>query len=121
MREKFYRTSADETMECCDYRLIVHHFVGSDTPAANFCIELIVLTDRVLFLTMQGYLGFGMRGLKVGDIVCVFHGSPTPHILRRVEGADEELYELIGAAFVYGIMNGQIDEVDIADQEFTLV
>lgn len=42
---------------------------------------------------------------KVGDIICVPTGGQVPLILRLRSG-DDELYELIGEAYVHGIMDG---------------
>jgi hypothetical protein len=42
---------------------------------------------------------------KVGDILCVPNGGQVPLLLRPRSG-DDELYELIGEAYVHGVMDG---------------
>jgi len=42
---------------------------------------------------------------KVGDILCVPIGGQGPLLLRPRSG-DDELYEVIGEAYVHGVMDG---------------
>ena len=44
--------------------------------------------------------------LREGDVVAVFLGFMIPYILRPC--ASEGTYKLVGAAFVQGIMRGEI-------------
>ncbi|KAF2686875.1 hypothetical protein K458DRAFT_416207 [Lentithecium fluviatile CBS 122367] len=63
-------------------------------------------SDRV-FLTKHGYMGLGPDSVKAGDTACIFHGAQVPHILRkRDEGRPG--YTLVGPAFVYGAMDGEL-------------
>ncbi|CAO2654062.1 Nn.00g107950.m01.CDS01 [Neocucurbitaria sp. VM-36] len=70
-----------------------------------------------LIMTKRGYIGFGPSETQPGDTVCIFLGSRVPHVLRkRDEG--QPGYTLVGDAFIYGAMNGElmeegIDQVDI--------
>jgi hypothetical protein len=46
---------------------------------------------------------------KSDDVVCVFLGAKTPHILREVRGfASEQRYKLVGEAYVHGLMDGTV-------------
>jgi hypothetical protein len=41
------------------------------------------------------------------DVVCVFLGAKTPHILRVIRVfASEQRYKLVGEACVHGLMDG---------------
>ncbi|KAI8628358.1 HET-domain-containing protein [Xylariaceae sp. FL1651] len=68
-----------------------------------------------LLITETGYIGLGPRTLKAGDEIWVLFGGKVPFALRRkeVNGASrgltacEDDFELVGDAFVYGIMSGE--------------
>jgi hypothetical protein len=55
----------------------------------------------------KGYVGLGPKEVKPGDIICLFSGSYLPHVIRATEGGR---YELIGEAYVHGIMDGELME-----------
>lgn len=61
--------------------------------------------QRRLFRTKKGYLGLGAHGLLKGDKVCILAGGAVPFILRARSTSDG--YELIGDAYVHGVMNGE--------------
>lgn len=47
---------------------------------------------------------------EVGDVVAIFHGSPTPYLLREAQRHAPEggvTYRLVGECFLDGIMNGE--------------
>ena len=58
------------------------------------------------FCTSQGYLGAGPPGLRDGDQICVLLGCTTPLVVRRVE----DHYVVVGACFVWGLMEGEAVE-----------
>jgi hypothetical protein len=72
---------------------------------------------RTPFLTDNGYLGMGPKYLKDGDLVVIFCGAHIPNIIREV-GAGR--YELVGDAYVQGIMNGEFMESEPKTQTFIL-
>lgn len=53
-----------------------------------------------LFLTIDGHLGIGPRGVADQDVVCVVRGCRVPLILRL----HEAYYRLVGPAYVSGVM-----------------
>lgn len=59
--------------------------------------------NRSLFFTRKGYIGLGPN-VQPGDLVCIFFGGEVPFILRP----RQSYYELIGDAYVHGIMEGEI-------------
>nr|POE64905.1 heterokaryon incompatibility protein 6, or allele [Quercus suber] len=59
---------------------------------------------RVMFASSTGYLGLAPHGSREGDVVFVVRGADVPFVLRpQSDGA----YELIGEAYVQGIMDGE--------------
>jgi hypothetical protein len=48
--------------------------------------------------------------MESGDIVCVFRGTPMPLMLRQEpsDSQSEEIFKLVGEAYVHGIMDGEI-------------
>lgn len=76
-----------------------------------------------LFCTESGLFGFGSPNVKKGDLVCVFRGAKTAHIVRRVEEPEkqDERYHLVGAAYVHGMMLGEIVYMAVEEQDITLM
>jgi len=67
-----------------------------------------VCAHRRLFVTRRGYIGLGPWNAQVEDAVCVLKGGKTPFLLRGKEGEkDEGVYELVGEAYVHGLMGGE--------------
>jgi hypothetical protein len=64
---------------------------------------------RRMFQTSGGLLGLGPEDLLKDDLVVVLFGGKTPYILR---GVDDGMYQLVGEAYVHGIMAGEgVEEV----------
>lgn len=79
-------------------------------------------TTKVLGLTSNAYMGWSNGDLeveeagavervgwipevaKVGDIVCLLQGAPFPFVLRP---DNDGYYEIIGDAYVHGVMHGE--------------
>ncbi|KAE8448512.1 hypothetical protein EG329_009393 [Mollisiaceae sp. DMI_Dod_QoI] len=64
-----------------------------------------------------GYFCLVPEGSRVGDLVCVLFGAPTPFVLREYadrNGPDVEkkLYQLVGECYVHGFMDGFDDTKD---------
>ncbi|EGP83473.1 uncharacterized protein MYCGRDRAFT_96851 [Zymoseptoria tritici IPO323] len=59
-----------------------------------------------VFRTAGGLLGCGAEAILPGDSVFIVPGSRVPLILRKQEGSAR--YRLVGAAYVHGLMHGQI-------------
>ncbi|PQE29374.1 heterokaryon incompatibility protein [Rutstroemia sp. NJR-2017a WRK4] len=92
-------------------------------------------TGRRMFMTIEGRLGFGPRTAEVGDLLCVLNWSRVPHVLRRkfnrgrnTEGktfvageGEEDVYEVVGQAYVHGMMNGEISCLRTEESEITLI
>jgi hypothetical protein len=65
--------------------------------------------ERRAFVTSEGRPGVGPAILREGDVVAIFCGTEVPLLLRPCDGG---AYELIGEAYVDGIMDGEVMEKD---------
>ena len=63
---------------------------------------------RLFAVTENGYIGLVSSEAKVGDSIAVFLGAEAPYILRE---NGESGYELVGDAYIEGIMKGEALEV----------
>lgn len=59
---------------------------------------------RSLFRTRKGYLGIGAQSLRMGDEVWLLAGAAVPFILRSCGDGE---YELVGEAYLHGVMHGE--------------
>ncbi len=60
---------------------------------------------RHLFITANKRLGCGPKSARPGDEVWILAGGRVPYILRP---AGDQEYELVGEAYVHGIMHGEV-------------
>ena len=63
---------------------------------------------RVFITSTTGYLGLAPCNTREGDVIFVVMGADVPFILRHYEDG----YELIGEAYIQGIMNGEIIQME---------
>ncbi|KAL8856325.1 MAG: hypothetical protein Q9178_007089 [Gyalolechia marmorata] len=59
---------------------------------------------RVLFTTVEKYMGLAPLTARIGDMIFLLPGADVPFVLRHVR--DEE-YELVGQCYTHGIMYGE--------------
>ncbi|TVY33062.1 Heterokaryon incompatibility protein 6,OR allele, partial [Lachnellula occidentalis] len=93
------------------------------------CVEHLNVTcaGRAFGVTEKGRTGLFMQGCGVGDEVCLFDGSGVPFVVRGMDGGEsaqvigidrkknddmedgekKTSYELVGAAYIQGIMDGE--------------
>lgn len=71
---------------------------------------------RRVFATSEGFLGVGPDHVRPGDRVCILYGLDVPFVLRPVG----DRYELVGEAWVHGIMDGEFMEEDRATEVFVI-
>ncbi|KAF9467034.1 heterokaryon incompatibility protein-domain-containing protein [Collybia nuda] len=71
-----------------------------------------------LFLSDMGYVGLVPVNAEVGDLICILFGASVPLVLRRkIDGR----YQLIGEAYVYGIMDGEfLKKENVVSEDFVL-
>jgi hypothetical protein len=68
--------------------------------------------NRTFFTTRDGRVGLGPPMLETGDTVCIICNSFTPFIIRSTPSGH---HELIGEAYVHGLMYGEI--FDLVDED----
>lgn len=83
------------------------------SDAREFENDLALLArERRIVVTKKGFYGLGPQLVRKGDVVAVFPGLRVPYVLRSVRGG----YKLVGAAYVHGVMRGEVlDEDDPLD------
>lgn len=105
--------------------MLTAKYIGSESDVAKILTKQALLTRRQLFNTAHGRFGFTTRGVQPGDIVCVFHGASTPHVLRRAGQRESQVYQVIGDAYIHGLMHGKIDleadDIEAEEQDIVLV
>jgi hypothetical protein len=74
---------------------------------------------RRLFVTANRYLGLGPAAMAIGDEVWLLAGSGAAMVLRGTES--EDVFRLVGAAYVHGIMNGEQAGDDMKLRDITIV
>jgi len=91
-----------------------------DFLAIRIKVAAIAFTS-ILFVTEEGYLGWGPPGMQTGDLVCVIFDCDTPVVLRTVDAQ----YIHVGECFAVGLMDGTaVSEVSGRSdqvQHFTIV
>jgi hypothetical protein len=76
--------------------------------------------ERAFFITEHGRLGIGPRESQIGDHIAVLSGGSMPFVVSETHfvgplnernnhtiGASVRRYNLIGASYVHGLMNGE--------------
>ena len=73
---------------------------------------MTAMSNHVIFITAQGYLGLGPALTEVGDRVVLFGGSETPFIVRESASAgDDEVRKefcIVGDCCLHGFMRGEL-------------
>lgn len=74
-------------------------------------------TTRVC-LSRRGFAGIVPTITQLGDLVCIFHGSSMPFLLRKSEEREGH-YRLIGQSYINGMMREEllsfkgVEELDV--------
>ena len=55
------------------------------------------------------YLGMGPREMEPGDMLCIFLGVDVPYVVRKQDG---QRYQLVGEAYIYNAMHGELMETN---------
>ncbi|KAL1597723.1 hypothetical protein SLS60_008209 [Paraconiothyrium brasiliense] len=72
---------------------------------------------RRLFDTTGGYLGLGPRYIQKGDSICILHGCQFPMVLRPLG----ESWEIVGEAYIHGLMDGEGEALGLDKETFAIV
>ncbi len=83
----------------------------TNRPFLLFEIQGRYALHRRVARTEGGYLCLVSHATEVGDNVMICKGSSVPLIMRS-SGQKEDEFRLVGDAYVHGIMNGEVFEID---------
>jgi hypothetical protein len=94
--------------------------------ASAYCNGVFVIANhRAVFHTTTGHIGLGPRCAQPGDVVTILYGCKLPMVMRPLPGLPEGSYRLLGASYVYGIMDGEAvwrhEEMGLEDVIFRIV
>jgi hypothetical protein len=80
-----------------------------------------VVWNRKFFLSKEkGRFGLAPKRTREGDMICILYGCSVPVILREHSTDRDVFYELIGEAYVHGLMDGEAMELGTPATEFKL-
>jgi hypothetical protein len=91
--------------------------VMASTGSYQNCAKTMHMAKPLL--TVDGYVGLGPSEMEDGDVVAILWGGSTPYILRR----STELHYgfiVVGEAYIYGIMDGELVQSVTTDKVFEL-
>ncbi|KAJ4296624.1 hypothetical protein N0V90_006672 [Kalmusia sp. IMI 367209] len=111
MRRELYGALANATDESGGFE------ASWRLPASRLDI-LYRHNGRRPFITKEGYLGLGPKDMRDGDVVVVVFGAEVPLVLRK---APEGGYELVGEAYVNGIMDGEVLDMGLDKVTFDIL
>jgi hypothetical protein len=78
---------------------------------------LQLLHSRRPFISNSGFIGLAPSNVELGDVICIFLGGHVPYVLRQ---ESDKAYNLVGEAYVHGIMYGEYMRRDPKIEAFTL-
>jgi hypothetical protein len=107
----------EEELQSVSEETIIEALASSLDKASNFIMGMdgSMLNRRVL-ISDSGYLVNAPLWARVSDKIAIVDGCPCPVILR--ENSEQELhYQLVGTAYVHGVMYGEAVEPDMKWQE----
>ena len=84
------------------------------------------ILGRRICNTQRGCIGIIPPNSQTRDRICVFSGAPTPFLLRPSvdlcpDGSQRTAYELVGACYINGIMQGELKDVELDREMICLV
>jgi hypothetical protein len=68
-----------------------------------------LLPSRRMCFTDDGFIGWVPQRTEVSDMICVIPGARTPYVIREVADG----WEMIGAAYVHGLMDQLVDDSEL--------
>lgn len=84
-------------------------FEALSRDAFNYCINLSYQISRKPFLSGRGYVGLVPKHALPGDQLAIVEGASVPYVFRERKGGKHG-WELIGEAYVDGLMDGEVLE-----------
>lgn len=98
--------------------LKVRDFEGFQNKSRRFMDSFSrFCNNRRFFRTEEDRLGWGPDQMRGGDVVCVLSGVDVPLVLRH---SGDSGFEVIGDAYVHGIMDGEAMSMGLEEKEIYL-
>ncbi|KAM7213983.1 hypothetical protein V8F06_010617 [Rhypophila decipiens] len=98
-------TTQPEEIQGDEATEIVSELIDLNKQVSDMC------GGKMFGVTAGGKMGIFPAGTRVDDAVVVFWGSTVPFVLRKVSPGvgnnDNDNYQLVGACYVHGIMDGE--------------
>lgn len=91
--------------------------VHLNQPHSPYLTMMSYLYGSSTFMSDNGFVGLCPADTAASDVICAPSGAHLPYVLRRNES---NRWELIGEAFVYGIMDGIDGEVFTTAENFEI-
>jgi hypothetical protein len=85
-----------------------HHFqksLAQTRKVKNFC------------LTERGYIGWCPKGARPSDHLCLLTGCKMPFAFRK----RDEGFQLLGACYIHGRMNGEVDQETHSEEQIIII
>jgi hypothetical protein len=89
-----------------NFSVLEGNIAGVHTPGFAFATSITLFHQ--MMTTNDGYPRYAISTIRPGDQVFIVEGAPTPYVSLPVTGSGVRTeYELIGEAFIYGLMDGE--------------
>ena len=95
-------------------------YTGSEIAFFNASVSASAMLRKLFMSGDEGWLGLAPMDAELGDIIALLEGGPVPYILRPRIGEEAGCYELIGDAYIHGLMDGEGWKSDLL-QEIVLL
>ena len=84
---------------------LARDFAHMSNECNMYTTNLTMQRNRRPFISTEGLVGLAPLLAKEGDMVCIVQGATMPFVFRERGGG---MWELIGEAYVHGVMDGEI-------------
>jgi hypothetical protein len=91
-------------------------YTGSEIAAFNAGVYVSTMSRKLFRSEGEKWLGLAPMDAEAGDTIALLEGGPVPYILRPMIGEEAGCYELIGDAYVHGLMDGEGWEPDLLQE-----
>lgn len=100
--------------------LISSEYTGSEIHVFNGSVGSSTCLRRLFISRDEEWLGLAPMNANAGDVIALLEGGRVPYILRPRSDIHAGVYELVGDAYVHGVMDGEGWNQDLL-QEIVLV
>ncbi|CAG8983143.1 hypothetical protein HYALB_00004586 [Hymenoscyphus albidus] len=78
-----------------------------ESDAFHLYVAASTCSRSLFILNDESWMGLAPMDSKAGDLIALLEGGGVPYILRPKYEMGETLFEIIGDAYVHGIMDGE--------------